>query len=75
MHLKTLQTDGKSDINETYYVDNRQRIWLKTTDHTFVRPSRYDIYSHICKINNIRPKTQIYYSYSTLNSTAKLVIK
>jgi hypothetical protein len=48
IRLKTLQTDGRSAINDTYYVDNRQRVWLKTEDNAFVRPSRYDIYSHIC---------------------------
>jgi hypothetical protein len=30
MRLKTLQTNKRSPINETYYVDNRQCVWLKT---------------------------------------------
>ena len=71
LRLKLLQTDEKNKAGEVYYVDNQKRIWLQTTKNDgsiwFVRPQRFDIYSHICKINNLQPKTQIYNSYTTLD--------
>jgi hypothetical protein len=78
LRLKLLQTDAKTKANDVYYVDNQKRIWLQTTtiegSLLFVRPERFDIYAHICKINNLQPKTQIYNSYSTfdpINSKTK----
>jgi hypothetical protein len=78
LRLTLLQTDGNSQINDVYYIDNKKRVWLKKSDTCFVKPNRYDIYAHICKINNINPKTQIFddCSYVKLDSMIdKIVFK
>ncbi len=56
-----------SDREDVYYVDRWKRIWIQR-EGKLIRPERFDIYCHICKINGMKPKTQIYNHYSTFDS-------
>ena len=60
LKLKLLEKDN--NYEGIYYIDRYKRIWLKE-GNKYIKPIRFDIYSHICKINNIKPKTQIYNYY------------
>ena len=52
LKLKRLEKDN--NYEGIYYIDRYKRIWLKE-GNKYVKPSRFDIYAHICKINNITP--------------------
>ena len=60
LKLKRLEKDN--NYEGIYYIDRYKRIWLKE-GNKYIKPSRFDIYAHICKINNIKSKTQIYNYY------------
>jgi hypothetical protein len=62
MRLKYLQTDSKSTPDEQYFADSKKQVWVLKNGN-YVKPERYDIYAHICKINNMKSKTQIYNGY------------
>lgn len=70
LKLKLLEKDN--NYSGVYYIDQYKRIWLKE-ENRYIKPYRYDIYAHICKINNIKPKTQIYNSYDEIDNN--IIIK
>ena len=44
-------------------------------DNKIIKPKRFDIYAHICKINNMKSKTQIYNSYNFINENTLIIFK
>ena len=73
LKLKLLEKDNRYE--GIYYIDKYKRVWLKENDK-YIKPHRFDIYCHICKINNINPKTQIYddYEYDGLIEDAMIIL-
>lgn len=72
--LKELINDPKYE--GSYYIDQFKRVWQKIDINNYVKPTRFDVYAHICKLNCIKPKTQIfdYYGYALIN-TNDFIIK
>ena len=71
IRLKSLEKDNNYD--GTYYIDQYKRVWLAINDQC-IRPERFDIYAHICKINDIKAQTNIYNSYSILDTVRNKII-
>ena len=72
LKLKLIEKDNNYD--GIYYIDQYKRIWINLDDK-IMKPERFDIYAHICKINNIKSKTQIYNSYNYLDENTLRIFK
>lgn len=72
LKLKLLEKDNNFD--GIYYIDQFKRMWVNI-DNKIIKPKRFDIYAHICKINNMKSNTQIYNSYDFINENTLIIFK